>query len=470
MDAGGRTIDAPRPMHSIVSWTGLSFEGRALGFTAEGSKLLVAHEGSLFAIDGRDGSRDELARSLGRLVGAVAVDARRVVVWDERGAIFRIERGVVPQEGGHALPCPPEFRPTSGIESSSALSPSGRYFAAGGFFGAERSWRVAFFDLDAPEELPWIADDPRVRSPRFWLGEHAVVGDGLVCDPAQRRLLDDAAARLVSRYVSPRGLRGFEHTGQTLRLVGDSPRELPFPLDSSDELRWVDDRYLVHAASPYALIDAERGVVHPFERGDEGRGRIVMSPDLRRAAWSGGGRVTIGDVLVHPPSACAVDVSSLPARIFRATAEHAHVERLALQVAERAVAWGLDVSPEVHWHEGPAEDADRVLPWERPIADALQDAHRARDGHRAVFDQTMTSVCAELERGDEPARWTARMLLLDGDVRSAAALDLRLTRGPRARTSIASLGNPFAPVLELAACGVVLLDVGLGGVRLLRAD
>ncbi|MCB9600611.1 MAG: hypothetical protein H6720_09675, partial [Sandaracinus sp.] len=351
---------------------------------------------------------------------------------------------------------------------SSTLSPTGRFVAVGGFVGLARTWRVAFFDLDAPEELPWVVDDARVRSVRYWLGERAVVDDALVCDPTVRRVLDDTTAHLVSWHASPRGLRGFEHTGKTLRFVGDSSHALPFPLDSSDELRWVDDRFVVHAASPYALIDAERGVVLPFEPGDEGRGRLVMSSDARRAAWSGGGRVTIGDVRVHPPSACSVDVSSLPARVFRATAERAHVERLALQVAERAVAWGLDVSPEVHWHEGPAEDAERAAPWERSIADGLRDAHRARDGHRAVFDEAMTSVCAELERGDEPARWAARMLLLDGDVRSAAALDLRLTRGPLARASIASLGNPFAPVLELAACGVVLLDVGLGGVRLLR--
>jgi hypothetical protein len=467
MDVDARTIDAPRPMHSIVSWTGLSFEGRALAFTAEGSKLLVVQDGSLFAIDTRDGARDELARSLGRLVGAVAVDTRRVVVWDDRAALFRIERGVVPQEGGHALSCPPELRPVCG-SGSSTLSPSGRFFAVGGFVGAERTWRVAFFDLDAPEELPWIVDDERVRGVRYWLGESAVVVEGLVCDPTRRLLLDDSDARVVAWHVSPRGRRGFEQTGQTLRLVGDSPHELPFPLDSSDELRWVDDRFVVHAASPYALIDAERGLVHPFGPGDEGRGRLVISPDVRRAAWSGHGRVTIGDVLVHPPSACAVDVSSLPSRVFRATAERAHVERLALQVAERAVAWGLDVSPEVHWSEGPAEDAELAVPWERPIADALRDAHRARDGHRAVFDRALTSVCAELERSDEPSRWAARMLLLDGDVRSAAALDLRLTRGPRARASVASLGNPFAPALELAACGVVLLDVGLGGVRLLR--
>lgn len=540
VDGRHATFDARARMSTVVAWTALHFEGRALGFTTEGGDLIVMHEGSLFVVDVRDGRREVLAHGIAdggrgvggggavgagaggadgfarggvRVLGAAARDRRRVVIWDERGVISVVERGVTPSVGARALPCPPSFRPTSGL-SASGLSPSGRFFAAGGHVGEAREWRLAFFDLDATDAtashatdataldatheapldatregpvaateatpldateattldatdaLPWIVDDENVRGVRFWKGDVAVVDGGRECEPALRRSSHAPEVRLPRGRVSPRGTRGVTLEAGALVIEGDEGvRTIPFTLDSSDELGWIDEGFLVHASTPFAVVDVERERVHRFDPAEGARGRLLVARDGRRVAWTAQGWTTIGDLLLREPPRCVIepgDALAPPLPFDRVEAE-----RLAMQLAERAYAWGIELIPTVHWQEGSPEDAERAEPWERPISDVLRETHAMRDGHRTIFE-VLAPVCAELERRDETGRRTSRMLLLDGDVRSAAALDLRIVRGPRARTPIATLPSPFEPAIRLARMGVVVLDVGAGGVRLLR--
>lgn len=444
----------------------LAFAGRYLLASERGS-------GRLLAFDAR--RQWEAPRVLYEgatfVSSAVARDLGRVILMDQEGPVV-VEAGRAERLAYPAMDLVKHV-------AEQDLSPSGRFLTLGGFVGqfAERAYRVVFVDLTTSQT--WQPDG--IRGPWRWIGERAVVGRDLLADPATREIIE--APDLEERpSTSPSGLRSFEiregdlvvesADGASLRIPGDTVTARG-ALDTSDYLRWLDDRWLFQSWSPGVLIDAETGETRTVDpRSQLGDGQFLVSSDRRRVALRpemAYSPAFLADLMILPSGEWPIDLEALPARLLRgAEAARPEAETLALELADALLPWGFEVGRKISWRQGDVWEAETASDWCRPIGEALQAAHRGRDGHHGVCLRIGAEL-GPIERCEPLGFMIGEIIGHDADWRSAAALDLEFLDEPWTGKTPGELGNPFPAALRIIELGFLVLDVGADGITLFAA-